>query len=56
MDEKTNIERVENMLYNIGGCSPEEARKILYQCLINAELKIKSKNRIKLEEKEDEKI
>ena len=44
MDEKTNIERVENMLYHICGCSPNDAKIILKKCLKRADDKL---NRLK---------
>ena len=50
MDEKTNIQRVENMLYHICGCSPEEARQVLYKCLVNAEDKIKNSRKKNIED------
>lgn len=53
MDEQTYIQRVENMLYNICGCNPEEVRKILYKCLVRAEEKIKAKNQIQPNLKEN---
>ena len=40
MDKETNIQSVENMLYNTCGCSPEEAVEILNECLRNARGKI----------------
>jgi hypothetical protein len=40
MDKETNIQRVENMLYNTCGCSPEEAVEILNECLKNARAKV----------------
>ena len=50
MDEKTNIQRVENMLYNICGCSPQEVRQVLYRCLVNAEDRITQQKKLKEEE------
>jgi hypothetical protein len=49
MDEEKNIQRVENMLYNICGCNPAETRQVLYKCLVRAEDKIRQEKKIKEE-------
>ena len=33
MDLIKNVERVENMLYSICGCSKEEAKEVLMECI-----------------------
>ena len=42
MDKKTNIERIENMLYYVCGCSGSDAKEVLEECLKLNEERIKN--------------
>ncbi len=42
MDKKTNIERIQNMLYHVCGCSSINAREVLEECLRLNEVRIKN--------------
>jgi hypothetical protein len=42
MDELTNIQRIEHMLYDICGCTPKQGLIILKKCMERAEIKSKT--------------